>query len=289
MTPTILITGATGATGRGAVHALLKRGFKVRAFVHSDDERSRDLRHEGADIVVGDLLDFHPVRRALDGVQRAYFVYPIVPGITQATVQFAQAAREAGVDLIVNMSQISARREAKSDAALQHWLSERVFDWSGVPVTHLRPTYFAEWLLYMRAMIKEGRISVPFGPAGRHAPIAAEDQAAVIAAILAEPDAHHRGQTYPLFGPVELTLPEIADIVGQTLGKSIRYEKISAEQWAREIGARNLPFLAQHLGEVAIDHDNGIFAGTNDVVKRITGRPPMDVAGFVERHRTAFQ
>ena len=103
-------------------------------------------------------------------------------------MQFAQAAREVGVDLIVNMSQISARREAKSDAALQHWLSERVFDRSGVPVTHLRPTYFAEWLLYMRAMIREDRISVPFGPAGRHAPIAAEDQAAVIAAVLAAPD-----------------------------------------------------------------------------------------------------
>ena len=288
MTPTILITGATGATGRGAVYALLKRGFQVRAFVHSDDERSRRLSHEGADVAVGDLLDFHAVRRALDGVQRAYFIYPIVPGIAQATMQFAQAAREVGVDLIVNMSQISARREAKSDAALQHWLSERVFDWSGVPVTHLRPTYFAEWLVYMRNMIREGRISVPFGPAGRHAPIAAEDQAAVIAAILSEPD-EHRGRTYPLFGPVELTMPEIADIVGRTLGRTIRYEKIPAEQWAQEIGARNAPFLAQHLGEVAIDHDNGIFAGTNDVVERIAGRPPMDVAEFVERHRTAFQ
>jgi NAD(P)H dehydrogenase (quinone) len=288
MAATILITGATGSTGRNVVHALLKRGFQVRAFVHGDDERSRSLSHEGADITVGDLLDFHAVRRALDGVQRAYFVYPIIPGITQATAQFAQAAREAGVDLVVNMSQISARREAKSDAALQHWLSERVFDWSGVPVTHLRPTYFAEWLLYMRNMIRDGRISVPFGPTGRHAPIAAEDQAAVIAAILAEPDAH-RGQTYPLFGPVELTLLEIADIVGHTLGRSIRYEKIPAEQWAREIGARNAPFLAQHLGEVAIDHDNGVFAGTNDVVERIGGRRPMTVAEFVDRHRKSLE
>ncbi len=288
MNPKILITGATGATGRGVVQALLKGGLPVRAFVHSEDERSHLLSHEGADIAVGDLLDFHAVRRALDGVQRAYFVYPIVPGIAQATVQFAQAAREVGVDLIVNMSQKSARREAKSDAALQHWLSERIFDWSGVPVTHLRPTYFAEWLLYMHNMIREGRISVPFGPAGRHAPIAAEDLAAVIAAILTAPD-EHRGQTYPLFGPIELTLPEIAAIVGRTLGKTIRYEKIPADQWAREIGARNAPFLAQHLGEVAIDHDDGIFAGTNDVIERITGRPPMNVAAFVEKHRTAFE
>jgi NAD(P)H dehydrogenase (quinone) len=46
------------------------------------------------------------------------------------------------------MFKISARREANSHAARDHWVSERVFDWSGTPTTHLRPTFFAEWLLY---------------------------------------------------------------------------------------------------------------------------------------------
>lgn len=287
MTPTILITGATGATGSAAVRLLLDRGLPVRAFVHSDDARARKLADLGAEIVVGDLLDFHAVRSALEGVGRAYFVYPIRPGIAQSTLQFAQAAREAGVEFIVNMSQISARREAKSDAALQHWLAERVLDWSGVPVAHLRPTYFAEWLLYMRGMIREGRMSVPFTPRGRHAPVAAEDQAAVIAAILADPVAH-AGQTYPLFGPVELTAPEIAARVGKVLGKTIRYEQITAAQWARDVRGEDAPFLAQHIGEVAIDHNDGVFAGTNDVIERIGGRRPMTVEQFVETHRAAF-
>ena len=80
MTPKILITGATGATGRGVVQALLKGGLPVRAFVHSEDERSHRLGHEGAEIAVGDLLDFHAVRRALDGVQRAYSSTPSFQG-----------------------------------------------------------------------------------------------------------------------------------------------------------------------------------------------------------------
>jgi hypothetical protein len=54
-------------------------------------------------------LDFDAMREALDGVNRAYFVYPIRPGLVQATAQFAQSALKAGVDGIVNMSQISAR------------------------------------------------------------------------------------------------------------------------------------------------------------------------------------
>src|SRR5260370_7050334 len=84
------------------------------------------------------------MRGAVKGVRRAYFVYPIRPGIIQATAYFAQAAREAGVEAIVNMSQVSAREDAKSHAARDHWVAERVFDWSGIPSTHLRPTFFAE-------------------------------------------------------------------------------------------------------------------------------------------------
>jgi hypothetical protein len=33
----------------------------------------------------------------------------------------------------------------------------------------------------------------------------------------------------------------------------------------------DVPYLAQHLREVATDHENGILAGTNDIVEKITG------------------
>ena len=142
-----LISGATGATGSKTVEFLLEAGVRVRAYVHRQDERSAALSALGAELVTGDLLDFEAVRRAMEGVKGAYFVYPVQPGILQATSYFAQAAKEATVSAIVNMSQISARREAKSHAAQDHWISEQVLNWSGVPTTHLRPTLFAEWAL----------------------------------------------------------------------------------------------------------------------------------------------
>ena len=52
-----LITGATGNTGKTTVQLLLERGHRVRAFVHREDDRSRQLAATGAEIVVGDLLD----------------------------------------------------------------------------------------------------------------------------------------------------------------------------------------------------------------------------------------
>lgn len=143
-----LITGATGTTGKETAHLLLARGHRVRALVHREDDRSRALAAAGAEIVVGDLLDFHDVSAAVRGVSGAYFCYPIGPGLVDATVIFAQAASEAGVRSVVNMSQISARREAVSNAARQHWLCERLLDRTSLLTTHLRPTFFAEWLIW---------------------------------------------------------------------------------------------------------------------------------------------
>jgi NAD(P)H dehydrogenase (quinone) len=289
----ILVTGATGDTGRATVDELLARGHRVRALAHGRDERSKRLQDRGVEVVYGDLLDFGQVKAALDGVQRAYFVYPIRPGILQATAYFAQAAKEAGVDGIVNMSQKSAREDAKSHAATDHWLSERVFDWSGLAVAHIRPTYFAGWLLYLAPMIKAGFLHVPFGT-GKHAPIAAEDQGRVIAGILEDP-APHAGKVYPLFGPVEYTYRETAQVLSRVLGKDVQYRQVDFEEFEQNFQAGSKTsavgnsFLFQHLREVAIDHQNGVFEGTNDLVEKLGGRPPMTLEAFITKHRRAFE
>src|SRR5262249_41971764 len=305
-----LVTGSTGDTGGHAVEQLLARGHQVRALAHREDNRSKRLQKIGAEVVIGDFLDFDAVRTVLEGVRGAYFCYPIRAGILQATAYFSQAAKEAGVDCIVNMSQKSARQDAKSHAAQDHWLSEQVFDWSGITVTHLRPTYFAEWLLYLAPMIKAGLLHVPFGT-GKHAPIAAEDQARVIVGILEDP-APHAGKIYPLFGPVEFTYAEIAQVLSRVLKKDVQYKQVSMDTMLQLMasGGQNPPaghnartlygefestaeprgesFALQHLREVAIDHQNGIFAGTNDLVEKIGGRPPMTLEAFINKHRVAF-
>src|SRR5438876_5612070 len=201
---TVLVTAATGFTGGATVAELMSRGHGVRALAHREDARSKRLQELGAEVVFGDFLDLDAIRAAVQGVQHAYFCYPIRPGIIQATAYFAQAAKEAGIDGVVNMSQICAREDAKSHAMGDHWLAERVFDWSGLTVAHLRPTLFAESLLVLAPMIRAGLLHVPFGP-GRHAPIAAEDQARVLVGIL-DDSASHRGTIYSLYSPLSFTL-----------------------------------------------------------------------------------
>jgi uncharacterized protein YbjT (DUF2867 family) len=286
--PIYLITGVTGATGGAAARELLRQGRRVRGFVHEDDARAEALRTLGIETIVGDLLDIDSIRRAMEGVAGAYFVYPIRDGLIDAAAFTAQAAIEAGVQSLVNMSQKSARREAKSHAARDHWISERVFDWSGVPTTHIRPTFFAEWLLYPPPwQVKHGVIRFPLGR-GRHAPIAVEDQGRVIAALLTNP-APHAGKVYPLFGPVELDPYQIAEKLSATLGRPFRYEPLSIPQFVAEMQSSGLsPRFTQHVASVAQDFQDGIFAGTNDVIEMVTGKPPMTLEEFVERNRAKF-
>jgi NAD(P)H dehydrogenase (quinone) len=285
-----LVTGATGETGRYTVQRLLEKGHAVCALVHKEDERSEALRGTGAEVVVGDLLEHDDAIRATAGTSAAYFCYPVRPGLIQATAYFADAAKRAGLKAVVNLSQISAREDSKSHAARDHWIAERVLDWSGVPVVHLRPTFFAQWLLYRfsrATIVEDGIIDLPYGE-GRHAPIAAEDQARLIAAILAEPTAH-LGKTYSLHGPTELGQAGIAAAVSEVLGRKISYRPLTIPQYHERLEKADLSeFMVQHFCAIALDYQNGIFSGEDKIIAEMTGQPPMTVQEFVTLHRNAF-
>jgi NAD(P)H dehydrogenase (quinone) len=285
----ILVTGATGSTGLATIKHLLQKGLAVRAFVHKEDDRSRQLEAQGAEVFVGDLLDLRSVRRAFEGIKRAYFVYPVRPGLIDASAIFAQAAVEAKAEYIVNMSQILARGDSLSNAALNHWLAERVLDWAGTPVTHLRPTTFHGWLVFAGKSIREeDRFAVPFGPSGKFATVSTEDIGEFTATLLENP-AGHAGQTYPLFGTKELTPPEIAKVLSKHLGREIRYEKVTASELIRSFTGTEIPYLEQHFNAAAELHQDGFLAGTNDLFEKIIGHPPQGLEEFVEQNKSVWE
>jgi len=286
----VLVTGATGNTGGYAIKYLLEQQVPVRALVHQIDKRSDALAAMGVEIVVGDLSDLESVSSALKDISSAFFVYPIKhPGIIEATAYFAQAALENGVGHIVNLSQFGAHRHVKSHGAENHWIAERLFERSGIPVTQLRPTLFAEWFLYQAPNIKsKSQFYLPFGDA-RFAPIATEDIGRVIATILADP-APHAGKSYDLFGPKILDMTEAAEIFSAALGRKITYVPIDSETFAGIVKtAMNAdPYLIQHLSSLGQDLKDGRTAGMNDLVEKLTGQQPMDMLEFINRNKIAF-
>jgi NAD(P)H dehydrogenase (quinone) len=281
--------GGVGSTGNHAARQLIAKGLYVRAFVHRDDERADELRELGADIVVGDLRTFEVVRAALDGVQSAYFTYPIADGLLEATAIFAAAGREAGLKSMVNMSQITARPNHPSPAARQHWLAEQLLDWSGIGVTHMRPPFFLENLIFFAApsIRTEGKIYLPYGE-GRHGPVAGEDLARVAVSILIDPAAH-RGETYVPTGPISLSLPEMAGVFTRVLGHPVEYVDIPVDRWRQTLSNLGLsPHFVEHLARVAEAHQRGEFDALTDVVETVGGAPPKSLEAFIRDNAATF-
>lgn len=284
----ILVTTANGDTGRPMVDYLLESGEQVRAMVRSDDGRAQRLRDSGAEVIVGDMLTFSDVRAALHGVQRAYFNFPVGEGLVEAAVMFAQAAREEGLELIVNMSHIQSRPRARSKATQNHWLSEQVFDWSGIPTTNLRVTFFMEWLTYVAGMIRNGRYVMPFDADSRFAPIAGPDIALTAVTILADPEGHG-GRTYTLTGPVEYSHRELAAEVGRVLGRDLPYEQVTVSEFLNLLGIPDDTAKFRHFEAVTIDQREGRLAGLSDAVPTIIGRRLRTVEEFVDERRSLFE
>ncbi|AYL94319.1 NmrA family NAD(P)-binding protein [Mucilaginibacter celer] len=285
----ILITGATGISGENTIERLLQLQEPVRAMVRKADSRTDALAGRGVEIVEGDMSDFDSVSAALKGIEYAYFTYPVhLAGLLEASAYFAQAALEENVSLIVNLSHRSARRMARSRSSRDHWFAERIFDRSGVPVTHLRPTLFSEWLAFFSDEIKtRSRLAFPFKNTF-YAPLAGEDIGRVIASILLNPEGH-KGQIYPLFGPVELSHFEMADILSATLNRTIHFETVDEPEFISVMErARCTPHFIRHMCAMTYDIQDGMLSGTSDWVERITGRKPMSLKDFVKKNSNLF-
>ena len=287
----ILVTAAAGQTGGHTVRQLLEKGLPVRALVHRRDKRADELASLGAEVVVGDFHDLGSLREAMAGVKRASFVHPWVDLLLEATTNFALIAREEGLEVTVNMSHMVVREGHASPATRQHWLGEHVLNWAGVGATHIRAGLFAENLLELAAptVAAEGKIYLPWGQ-GRHAPVAVEDVASVIVGILTDPELRHVGKAYVVTGGTEMSVADIAETIGQAVGKSVEYVEIPTETWLE--GLATAPFMnphfLKHLERVAEEHRNGRFAGVTEVVESIGGHKPKSLETFVRENIEAF-
>jgi len=210
MATPILVTGAAGRVGgigRSVTELLLAQGKAVRAMVRNEDQRAQALRDLGAEVVVGDLLDLDSMHRAIAGCEAMYFGMSVSDTYLAATVNAAVVAKHHGVKAFINMSQMTLAQMSITETTASpqqklQWLAEQALNWSGLPVMHVRPTVLLEGFFLIvtpDSVRKSDQIRLPFGE-GKTSPVAVEDVARVIAALLADPRSHI-GKIYHLTGP----------------------------------------------------------------------------------------
>ena len=182
--PRILVTSAAGRNGSAAVLELLRKGFRVRAFVRRNDARSETLRKAGAEIFVGDLFDLSDLRRALVDVQRAYHCPPFAPNLLHGTMLFALAAEEAKLEVVALMSGWNPHPAHPALVTREHWIANNIYQWMPtVEVIHVNPGIFAfMYLLGLPAIVHFGMLAGPWGD-GLNAPPSGEDIGSVAAGL----------------------------------------------------------------------------------------------------------
>ncbi len=285
--PRILVLTAAGKTGLPIAFQLLSEGFPVTAFVRQEDQRSERLKSKGADIIVGSITDVNDIRRAMTGVQRAYFCTPPAEGNLKAAAIFTAVAAEQNLASVVVMSQWLSNPNHPAIHTREVWLADRLFELlPETDVTFINPGFFADNEMQVLPFIAQfGLLTLPYG-SGLNAPPSNEDMARVAAEILARPEGH-AGMTYRPTGPKLLSPQNLAATFAKVLGHKVTY--INMPMWMLAKVMKGMGMSNYFIGvyqQYVLDYQKNAFAvnAPTDVVRTITGKEPEDFETIVRRY-----
>jgi len=280
----ILVTGATGNTGRPLVEALVRAGAPVRAMVR--DQASQSKLPDGVQVAVADFEEPASLAAALDGVRQAYLVTPSSEQAEAQQKRFADLAAEAGVRHLVVLSQLAAAEDSPVRFLRYHAAVERHVRDLGIGYTFLRPNLFFQGLLALaKPIAAEGRFFAPIGDAPVSA-VDVRDIADVAAATLTQ--AGHEGATYTLTGPAAVTHAEMATALGAALSREITFTDVPPEAFAESLHGVLPPWQVEGLLEDYAHYRRGEAAMVSTAVAEVTGHPAMDFAQFARDYAPAF-
>jgi uncharacterized protein YbjT (DUF2867 family) len=280
---TYLITGATGDIGSRVVGILLQRGDRPRIFAR-DTEKARARFGDRVDVAVGDLADPASLRAALEGID-ALFLVNSGPEIASRDEAAAQAAKAAGVKLLVKLSSMDARQEVGT--GVWHARGESAIRASGIAFTFVQPAGFMSnalgWAPSIRA---QGVVRSPTGD-GRIAFIHPDDIAAV--ATKAVTTREYCGESLPITGPEALSYAEMTAKIGAAIGKPLSFQAISDEEERRQMIESGDPpeIVAAHASIYRAIREGRLAAVTGNV-ERVTGRRPIAFDRWAQEHASAF-
>lgn len=283
-TGVVVVMGASGNVGGGAVAALRRAGLPVRAVGTNPDALA--ARYPGTTTALLDLHRPGTFGPAVTGAAALVLVRP--PAITRVGPTLnalVDEARRAGVGHVVFVSVAGA----EANRLIPHHRVEKHLTTAGVPWTVLRPGFFAQNLAdaYAADIIRDDRVTVPAGR-GRVAFIDTRDIGDVIAAVLAEPS-RHAGAAYTLTGPQALTFDDVADLLTAELGRQVRYEPASAAGYLAHV-CRSGRTLTQALVQTVLHVGlrRGGAATVDPTLAALLRQPPRELAEYVRDHRSRW-
>jgi uncharacterized protein YbjT (DUF2867 family) len=226
----VLVTGATGRVGRGVVAELLRAGVPVRALTR---QPAAARLPAAVDVVAGDLTVPESLDAALHDAGAVFLLWTAPRTTVQAVIERVAAHARRVVFLSSPHQTPHPFFQQPNPLAVLHADIERLIAAAGLRATIIRPGMFASnSLLWWAASIRGGDVVRWPYAAAETAPVDDRDIAAVAARVLYEDG--HAGGDYVLTGPESLSHAEQVAAIGTAIGRPIRFEELSPDEFRRE-------------------------------------------------------
>ncbi|SKA24385.1 NmrA family NAD(P)-binding protein [Consotaella salsifontis] len=224
----IAVVGATGRIGAKLTRTLLAQGHQVKALSRGGPALEALVR-DGAEPFVGSFdTGAGDLGRFFEDADAAFLMVKTdwnnIEGHYPAVAQrFVDALRPSPVKRAVSLSAMGSEVDGKTGHfEVFHHLDQKLNELGAVDLVHLRAAWFMEnTLAWTGSVAKYGRLAWYFEPDLKTPWVATDDIADLAARELTGPTRGHRA--FLEVGSEDLTMRELAAIIGREIGKPVEY------------------------------------------------------------------
>jgi uncharacterized protein YbjT (DUF2867 family) len=263
----IVITTPTGDTGHQVLDRVLDSGEAVRVIAR-DPSRLPARVSARAEVVPGSHGDAGAITKALAGADRLFWLVPPPPfsypgSAERYYLDFTRPACEAirGLDVaVVGITTLGHGYQGKAGMLSAALAMDKLIEGTDAAYRALALPFFMENLLRQAQALKEQGTFSMANTADRPLPaVATRDAAAAAAALLL--DSSWGGQaSVPLAGPDNLTPDGMAEVISDTLGRTIRYRQVPvADRQTAMVQRGASQAMAQDMADMTEAQNNGIY------------------------------
>lgn len=283
----ILLTGASGKTGKTILSALKQRGAETRVLVRST-EQAAELTDLGAtEVAIGDLRNQNSLIQAVKGCNHIYYICPnVTPDEVQIGKSLLDIAKKENLKRFVYHSVLHPQIEAMP----HHWqkmrMEEALFE-SGMDFTILQPcAYMQNILANWKSIYETGIYPVPYATTAKISIVDLMDVAAVAALVLTE--SGYENSIFELAGPHPLTQDEVASTISTILGRSVLAKVIDRTAWAENARANgNSEYQVNTLLRMFEYYEKHGLIGNSNTLSRLLNRSAVTFKEFVQEQVTS--
>ncbi len=261
----IVITTPTGDIGHRVLQHVLQGSEPVRVIARDPSRIPQELRAR-IEIVEGSHGDAGTIEKALTGADALFWLVPpdmTLDSVDEAYVGFtrpaAEAIKKSGMKRVVAVSALGRGWKKEAGLVSSSIKADDLLASTGVAMRVLAMPSFMDNLLGQAQTIRDkGMFFSPIHADLKAPTVATSDIAAVAAEFLI--DKTWTGQTdVPVLGPEDISPNEMAEILSDVLGKSIRFQQTTIEAFKNKMAGFGMSeAFAQGYADMMTAKNEGI-------------------------------